>query len=304
MGLRRRTDCTGGTGTRVVIMNFSRGTQRRYATPSPNFSRKLGTVLAFGAGGLIACASGFALLDPELPSARALSLAAQSSSEIAAPVVITATPAIPAAVAKAPVVEPKVAEPAVETKAIETPAVETKVTAAPVDEPKFTKADRVTSCPGNAADGRKGDCESSKATKPVAVQAKTDSPAAVQSPPAKLRVPAAIAFEPAPLIALPPAKAKVASRNKAQATESDSKSTDDARPAKQAALSSTKSPATDGTRPAAETASPAEATPEVAPAPVKPRRAARTQSHRRSSYYEDRSYRRRDRQNFFFPFFR
>ncbi len=290
-------------------MHFSRGSQRKYATSSPNFSRKLGTVLAFGAGGLIACASGFALLNPELPSARALSLAAQSSSQIAAPVVITATPAIPATLAKAPAVETKakIADPAVETKALAAPPVEKKVAAAPVVEPKITNADRVASCPGNAADDRKGDCKSSKAQKPVAVQAKTDSPAAVQSPPAKLRVPAAIAFEPAPLIALPPAKAKVASRNKVQAKESEAKSTDEARPAKQAALSSTESHATDGTRPAAEAASPAEATPpaaEVAPAPVKPRRAARTQSHRRSSYYEDRSYRRRDRQNFFFPFFR
>jgi hypothetical protein len=277
-------------------MHSSRGSQRKYATSSPNLGRKLGTVLAFAAGGLIACASGFALLDPELPSARALAVApAQSSSgETAAPVVITATPATPVVPVAAPAVEPKItlADPAAEIKS--NPALETKA-ADPVVEPKVTKADSVKSCPGNAADDRKGDCDPAKVQKSGIVQAKTDAPAAVAvvPPPAKFRVPAAIAFEPAPLIAHAPAKAKVPSK------ETETKSTDEARPAKQAALSSTETPATDGARPTAETTPPAT---EVAPAPVKPRKAARTQSHRRSSY-DDRYYRHRN-QNSFFPFFR
>lgn len=284
-------------------MSFSRGTRHRYTTSPPNFGRKVGTVLAFAAGGLIACASGFALLDPEVPSARALAPATvqSSSGDKAAPVVITATPATPAGPVVAPAVEPKVttAAPATETKSKANPAVETKA-AEPVIATKVTNADSVKSCPGNVADGRKDDCDSAK-EKPGIVQAKTDTPAAVVAPPVQYRVPAAIAFEPAPLIAHAPAKTKV------PAKESETKSTGDARPAKQAALSSTETPATDGTRPTAETTPPAEAAApaaEVVPAPVKPqpRKAVRTQNNRRSSY-EDRYYRHRN-QNFFFPFFR
>lgn len=297
-----------GRVSKVVVMSFSRDTRHRYATSSPNFGRKLGTVLAFAAGGLIACASGFALLDPEVPSARALAPAtAQSSSgEKVAPVVITATPATPATPATAPAAEPKVtiAAPATETKLSANPAAETKA-AEPVIEPKITNTDTVKSCPSNAGDDREGNCDSGQAQKPGIVQAKTDVPAAVVAPPVQYRVPAAIAFERAPLIAHPQAKAP--SGNKVPAKEGETKSTENAGPAKQAALSSTETPATDGTRPTAETASPAEAAApaaEVAPAPVKPqpRKAVRTQSNRRSSY-EDRYYRHRN-QNFFFPFFR
>ena len=279
-------------------MSFSRGTGYKYGASSPNFGRKVGTVLAFAAGGLIACASGFALLDPELPSARALAVATQSSSgEKAAPAVVTVAPAAEPAVPKQ--------EPAVETKKpvpeAKEPVPETKQ---PIAETKLTTADPVKACPPNAADDRKADCDPGKAQKPDVVQAKTDAQAkrdaqaksdlaaAVTRP----SVPAAIAFERAPLITPPPAKPGMTK-------DSKTKSTDDVRPTKQAALPSGETPATDGARPSAE-APPAEAAPpaaEVAPAPVKPRKVVRTQSQRRSSY-EDRYYRRH--QNFFFPFFR
>jgi hypothetical protein len=288
-------------------MHYSRGTQRRYGAPSPNLGRKIGTVLAFAAGGLIACASGFALLNPELPSARAVSLAAKSSSsEIAAPVVITTTPVAPAVAKQVPTVETK--NPLPETKQavpdVKQAVPEAKQPAAekkqPVAETKITTADPAKPCAAKAADGGKPGCDTVAAktpdvvpAKPAAGQAKSDAAAAVKAPAPRLSVPAAIAFEPAPRFA--PVK-------------SQTKSTDDERPTKQAALPSSDTAATRGTHPSAEATRPAEATQpataEVTPAPVQPHRATRSQSRRRSSYYEDRYYRRRDHQNFFFPFFR
>ena len=124
--------------------------------------------------------------------------------------------------ATAPAAEPKVtiAAPATETKLSANPAAETKA-AEPVIEPKITNTDTVKSCPSNAGDDRKGDCDSGQAQKPGIVQAKTDVPAAVVAPPVQYRVPAAIAFERAPLIAHPQAKAP--SGNKVPAKEGETK---------------------------------------------------------------------------------
>ena len=72
-------------------MAFSRSLSAHKYRRSSTFGRRLGAVVAFAIGGVIACASGILLFDPEAPSA--LALATQSpGTPPAAPVVIAAAP--------------------------------------------------------------------------------------------------------------------------------------------------------------------------------------------------------------------
>jgi hypothetical protein len=186
-----------------IFMAFSRSLSAHRYRRSSTFGRRLGAVVAFAIGGVIACASGILLFDPEAPSA--LALATQNVPPVA-PVVVAAAPpvektqpvektlpvekvavpAVPEPLVTPTVVKVERIKPAVVNAAVETPA-------ATESRPRQTAARAVEPTPADPSPGPR--------TAPVALQQSATEQTA-EAP----------AVAPAPVVAPPPAKPRKTAR--------------------------------------------------------------------------------------------